>query len=456
MSGTSPDSVQYPTVGYGMAVALDDGTGTFNWATLTESGTGQPVRVLANGEDANVSIALVPKGTGGVWFGSNYANYVTITGAANTGVVDTASPVIQAAGAASTLDVKVLGKGTGGRLNSTKVYFGAASDRPGANVGTSVAWKARTTYSGAGFPSWRAGGAYSGTFGPGEGTYNYVAIDADTVDAVSSSGPGLLTGFGVGHAVGAGAVGGRVALSSFLNVGGAITPGPGASSFLVSAAGFAQASASAGGTAGFGNAKGNLFGANFSTRLLSGAGLYWNSLVGAEINVGAPAGTQAAYKIGLQIVQWGDDTVRGAQAIDSGLVFTAQTSAAVVGWDRAITIGHPFGHWPMASTSTLIGTATGYAGSPAYTAAWGVDFSAVTFSGGFLKSNGFEVDGIGCTTGSAFILTSGGPRIVQGSGVPSVLLVLAKGSLYLRNDGAVGSTLYVSQGGGTWNAVAGV
>lgn len=89
-------------------------------------------------------------------------------------------------------------------------------------------------------------------------------------------------------------------------------------------------------------------------------------------------------------------------------------------------------------------------------AAYGVDFSAVTFSTAAFKSTGFEVDGIGRTTGAAFILTSGGPRIVPGTGVPSVLLVLTKGSLYLRTDGAVGSTLYVSQGGGTWNAVAGV
>lgn len=74
---------------------------------------------------------------------------------------------------------------------------------------------------------------------------------------------------------------------------------------------------------------------------------------------------------------------------------------------------------------------------------------------GFL-SPGFEVDSIGRTTGSAFILTSGGPRIVQGTGAPSVLLALTKGSLYLRNDGGVGSTLYVTQGAGTWNAVPGV
>jgi hypothetical protein len=31
-----------------------------------------------------------------------------------------------------------------------------------------------------------------------------------------------------------------------------------------------------------------------------------------------------------------------------------------------------------------------------------------------------------------------------------------KGSIWMRTDGAVGSTMYVSQGAGTWNAVAGV
>lgn len=49
---------------------------------------------------------------------------------------------------------------------------------------------------------------------------------------------------------------------------------------------------------------------------------------------------------------------------------------------------------------------------------------------------------------------AGGPSWTSGSAVPSA--TQPKGSLYSRTGGAVGSTLYVSQGAGVWNAVAGV
>lgn len=48
-----------------------------------------------------------------------------------------------------------------------------------------------------------------------------------------------------------------------------------------------------------------------------------------------------------------------------------------------------------------------------------------------------------------------GPLLTSGNGAPGAL-VLPKGTIYMRTDGAVGSTCYVSQGAGTWNAVAGV
>ncbi len=51
-------------------------------------------------------------------------------------------------------------------------------------------------------------------------------------------------------------------------------------------------------------------------------------------------------------------------------------------------------------------------------------------------------------------LFASGPTWTSGSGVPSS--TQPKGSLYSRTGGAVGSTLYVSQGGGVWNPVAGV
>lgn len=47
-----------------------------------------------------------------------------------------------------------------------------------------------------------------------------------------------------------------------------------------------------------------------------------------------------------------------------------------------------------------------------------------------------------------------GPTLKSGTGAATG--TQPKGSLFLRTDGAVGSTLYVSQGGGTWNAVANV
>jgi len=46
------------------------------------------------------------------------------------------------------------------------------------------------------------------------------------------------------------------------------------------------------------------------------------------------------------------------------------------------------------------------------------------------------------------------PTWTSGSGVPTS--TQPKGSLYSRTGGGVGTTLYVSQGGGTWNPVAGV
>ena len=50
--------------------------------------------------------------------------------------------------------------------------------------------------------------------------------------------------------------------------------------------------------------------------------------------------------------------------------------------------------------------------------------------------------------------SSGGPTIRAGTGAATG--TQPKGSQWLRTDGAVGSTLYVSQGAGVWNAVAGV
>jgi hypothetical protein len=54
----------------------------------------------------------------------------------------------------------------------------------------------------------------------------------------------------------------------------------------------------------------------------------------------------------------------------------------------------------------------------------------------------------------SLIVGPSGPTITSGSAVPTA--TQPKGSLYTRTSGGVGTTLYVSQGAGTWNAVAAV
>lgn len=66
---------------------------------------------------------------------------------------------------------------------------------------------------------------------------------------------------------------------------------------------------------------------------------------------------------------------------------------------------------------------------------------------------------IGGTAPAAGTFTSveigtGGPDITSGAGVPGATKPV--GSLYLRTGGGIGTTLYVSAGGGVWNGVAGV
>ena len=52
---------------------------------------------------------------------------------------------------------------------------------------------------------------------------------------------------------------------------------------------------------------------------------------------------------------------------------------------------------------------------------------------------------------AASYVFANGVGVYSGAGVPT--LVAAKGSMFLRSDGGIGSTLYVTQGAGVWNAV---
>jgi hypothetical protein len=58
------------------------------------------------------------------------------------------------------------------------------------------------------------------------------------------------------------------------------------------------------------------------------------------------------------------------------------------------------------------------------------------------------------TVAGTLTLGQNGPTIIPGTGAPSA--VMPASSIYLRTDGGTGTRLYVSAGGGTWNAVGSV
>jgi hypothetical protein len=331
-----------------------------------------------------------------ILLGNAYANYASFTGATATGVFDTGAAVFAAAGSDTHIDLKALGKGTNGRLNTTKLYVGPSANRTSAGDATVSYFRSGMTYATAAVPGFHVSGGFAGTVTTGQAFYHQIAINSDTVDPTTGGGPQGTAGFFVGHTVSAGAKGGRTAGQDFLSVVGAITANAtGDGSFYAAAGARAQASASAGGSSGLGNGRGNLFGGNRIANLLSGA-TFWNSLIGDEITIGAETGSSLYYKNGFQIVLSSLDTVAGAGGFDSGIMFVQQVNGASPGWDEGISFGHTLGWWPIKSTGTIIGTVPSTSGlGPSYAAAWGIDFSAVTFGSGFLKSDGFEVDGSG-------------------------------------------------------------
>jgi hypothetical protein len=233
--------------------------------------------------------------------------------------------------------------------------------------------------------------AIGGTVAGGQQAHvEFHAVNGDTVDASSAQGGGL-GWFSMAGSLNAGAVGGRTAFGSSLTQNGATTCAPG--QYYVAGSRFADAAYSAGGASG--SNRGSLFAGNDSVHLRSG-GMYWESIVGCELDVSADAGTNVNYKIGLSVVTWATDAVGGNAGHDYAVGISAQ--AACAGWNFGYAIGSDYGWWPMKNTSTLIGTIPAKPGGPAYQAAHGIDFSAVTFTADVFKSNGFVVDGNGRIT----------------------------------------------------------
>jgi hypothetical protein len=250
-------------------------------------------------------------------------------------------------------------------------------------------------------PAFLSNGNAFGVPTSGAAFYRSFNVDSDTVDATAAQGGGVNVNY-FGHSISAGAVGGRTTLSVFMSQQGATASG-GANQFYVAGACFGEASFSAGGTGGV--PTGNLFATNHSARLKTGAGPYWNSLTGEEVDVSVQPGTAVIDKVGFKVVQWADDAVSGSRG-DYAIGVNNQANGTAPGWTLGYAVGGPEGWWPMKGSGTILGTAAAViTGGPSMACAYGVDLSAVTFSGAFLKSTGFAVDGSGNATANSVRIT---------------------------------------------------
>ena len=325
MSSTSPDSVSYPAVGYGLVGYTDGGTGFANYLTLDGAAAGSAVTVQARGLDTDIDLTLAPKGAG-------------------------------------------LIRWAGGLSIGGNVFGNSATALPRVKS------------------SWTLAGGYTGSGTNGIHLHELLLNTGN----YSVGTAGTLINTYIGSAVsGSLATGDHVALQAQIDQTGA-TPNLG--EYVVAGVLQATANSNAGGTAIATN--GSVFGANVIAQIKTGA-TYFNSVIGAEVDIVAKE--SVLDKIGLALVPWVGDTTSGSRT-DALLVFGRNVSSSV-GMDYGAVFGSPLGWWPIKSTGTLIGAPYSENASlppgPAKQAAYGIDFSPVTFSTGFLKSTGFLVDGSG-------------------------------------------------------------
>lgn len=371
------------------------------------------------------------------------------------------TPTLTLTGSGTNIGLKIAAKGTG-IIQLGRVDIGDNANGQGVFDGTSsLTIHGNNTFSSTVGPTLNVTQALAGAVTSGLAVWNEIGIASDNVDA---SAVGGAQGFYVGHNFGgANTLGGRTALTAFLNQT-AKTANPIANgTFYVAFGGHAVASFNDNGRSGTPNLyASNLFASNVISELKNGA-TWWNSVVGLEVDVSAQSGSSVNQVVGLQIVRWnnpatgstGYDAVAGDAGQDNALQFANSPAGASPGWNMLISVGALNGWFPLKAGGTIMGSSLPtIGGGPAYTTALGIDLTGITFTTAFLKSTGFLVDGAGITTAASYVIGSSGPTITSGSGVPSS--TQPDGSLYIRRSTTTGNRIYVTSGGGTWAAVAGV
>ena len=196
-----------------------------------------------------------------------------------------------------------------------------------------------------------------------------------------------------------------------------------------------------------GNGYGQMWGGVISGRLTSGA-TNWLYCIGLEVDVGVAAGASASIVQGMKIVNQFNAQTPSAVDYYLGL---AKDIPSNPGMPNGIVFGSLDGDWPLTATGTLIGTqASVVGGTTPFAAAWGIDFSAVTFSGGLIRGPVFSVNAAGKATTAG--VSMGGGTVTSATDLSRHLdmyngqfgmNVLSSGVLGIIS-GASGTDVYVS------------
>lgn len=369
----------------GFYVALRGQTTFANNLNLVGSATGSPVQLQATGSDANISIAIVPKGTGNTQIGNNFANYFTLAGAAAGG-----NPTFAAAGVDANINISAQPKGLGSFWAPKIVVGTTAPSASPSNVFNRFSVSAPVTaLSNTNLGMVRFGGNFFGTLTGGPAGVNFtVAADTDNVNAAD----GFILAY-VGQNVTSGAIGGRTTFQSRLDVNANVDAGT--MVYYTAQGRHAVISGSLGGVH-FGT-KGAAFGGNGLAELhaasgtLPGAGMNIGQLVSDELNTAAEFGTQAYWHHLQQIVALENHVTRGVTS-DAGIAFANQPLTAG-SLRKGISFGVINGQWSFSNSSQLIGSFPTSVGGAAYSVADGIDFSYISFVRNAFMTSGAALDG---------------------------------------------------------------
>lgn len=233
----------------------------------------------------------------------------------------------------------------------------------------------------------------------GSGTGPFAEISAtDTANSGGSNFPN--TALRIDHNVNSGAgEGNRNTLLPILSKNVAIAGTDATKKFYTPF--FSQMYSTAGDGGSGGSPYGSYYGFSSLTQAQSGS-TFLSAVAGGEIDVAVQTGASTDMKVGLLLASVNNDAVKGT-SYDGFLAFGAD-STTTAKWTYGITFGWPKGPWAFDTSSTLIGSV---ACTTSRVANWFIDGTNITYTSGFMKFPGGQIDASGNLTANK--VTSSGP-----------------------------------------------